>query len=116
MKREELGKILRYYRKQRNLSVQDVALHLENENIKISTKTIYSWENGVNLPKMPTILLLCSLYQIPNIQQLLENTEGAPEQSAEKKIPVFLTEEEQEMLEQYQKHPEMHEAVKKLLE
>ena len=75
MKNELIANTLRYYRKQENLSVQDVVLLLKENNIHISPKTIYAWENGNTKPDVPTMMLLCSLYRIPNIQQLLGNSD-----------------------------------------
>lgn len=112
MKSETIAKALRYYRKQEQLSVQDVALLLKEHNICVSSKTIYSWENGTTKPDVPTLMVLCSLYHIPNIQQVL----GASYDSRTDGIPVVLTEEELQLLEQYRRHPEMQEAVRKLLE
>lgn len=112
MKHEMLAKILRQYRKQQNISVQDVVMRLKEENISVSPKTIYSWENGMTQPDIATVLVLCSIYQISNLQELLGSGNSVPEN----KIPVLLSEEEITLLRHYKEHPEMHEAVKKLLE
>lgn len=111
MKLEMLPKILRYYRKQQHISVQDVVLRLEEENVHVSPKTVYAWENGATQPDIGTVLVLCNIYQISNLQQLL----GSSPDRAEDGIPVVLTEEERDILERYHGHPEMQEAVKKLL-
>lgn len=112
MKSETIAKALRYYRKKELLSVQDVALLLKKHNICVSSKTIYSWENGTTKPDVPTLMVLCSLYHIPNIQQVL----GASAENCTGGAPVMLTEDELQLLEQYRRHPEMQAAVRKLLE
>ena len=112
MKNKLMANALRYYRKQELLSVQDVVLLLKEKDICVSPKTIYSWENGTTKPDVPMLMLLCSLYHIPNIQQILgDSAEASPQD-----IPVLLTPEEQQLIEKYRRHPEMHEAVGKLLE
>ena len=112
MKNELIANTLRYYRKQENLSVQDVVLLLKENNINISPKTIYAWENGNTKPDIPTMMVLCSLYHIPNIQQLL----GQSIDAVSKDAPLYLSPEERALIANYRRHPEMHEAVRKLLE
>ncbi len=112
MKNELIANTLRYYRKQKQLSVQDVVFLLKDNDIHVSPKTIYSWENGTTKPNIPTMMILCRLYQIPNIQQLLGQS---PEQK-EGTVPVLLSPKEQKLIEQYRRHPEMWDAVEKLLQ
>lgn len=112
MKNELLANTLRYYRKQEHLSVQDVVLLLKENNINISPKTLYAWENGNTKPDVPTMMVLCNLYHIPNIQQLL----GSPASDTHEGIPVYLSLKEQRLIQQYRCHPEMHQAIEKLLE
>lgn len=111
MKHEMLAKVLRHYRKQQHISVQDVVLRLEENEIHVSPKTVYSWENGTTQPNIATLLILCSIYKISNLQQVLAG-ESSSHNNEER---TLLTEDERSLLEKYQKHPEMHDAINKLL-
>ena len=111
MKHEKIAKILRQYRKQQHMSVQDVVVRLNQEAVNVSPKTVYAWENGATQPDIGTMLLLCRIYQIPNLQQLMET---APKQ-APQGVPVLLSEAESDFIQKYREHPEMHDAIKKLL-
>lgn len=116
MKSELIANVLKYYRKQEQLSVSDVVLLLRDKNIKLSPKTIYAWENGTTKPDVPTLMVLCSLYRIPNIQRVLDCSGEASGNVPADGIPAVLTEDELLLVEQYRRHPEMREAVRKLLE
>lgn len=109
-----IAEALRRYRKQKCLSVQDVAFLLSERNISVSPKTIYAWENGTNKPDISTMLTLCSIYGIPDLQQAL----GMPQPDAltDDSVSMQLSPEEQKLILQYRQHPKMHEAVWKLLE
>lgn len=109
-----IAEALRRYRKQKCLSVQDVAFLLSERNISVSPKTIYAWENGTNKPDISTMLTLCSIYGIPDLQQAL----GMPQPDAltDGSVSMPLSPEEQKLILQYRQHPKMHEAVWKLLE
>lgn len=111
MKHEKIAKILRQYRKQQHMSVQDVVVRLNQEEVNVSPKTVYAWENGTTQPDIGTMLLLCRIYQIENLQQLMET---APEHTAGG-IPVLLSEAESDFIQKYREHPEMHDAIQKLL-
>ena len=46
-KAEQIGKVLRAYRKDRGLEISDVGLILEEQyGLKVKEKTIYNWESG----------------------------------------------------------------------
>lgn len=112
MKHEMLSKILRHYRKQQDISVKDVVLRLKEANICISPKTIYSWENGTTQPDISTLLVLCNIYQISNLQDLLTNQCDL----SENLFPALLTAEEFSVLSKYRNQPNMREVVRKLLD
>lgn len=57
----QIGSILKQARKNKNLSVDDVAYYLIQNNIIISTKTIYGWENDFACPSVNVFLHLCQL-------------------------------------------------------
>ena len=63
---KSIGSVLKYYRKLRNLSVNDVSLYLSENNSSASPKTIYGWENDHTEPNLHTLVLLCHLYPIPS--------------------------------------------------
>lgn len=111
MKNELIAKALRYYRKQKQLSVQDVIQQLEDKEISLSPKTIYSWENGTTQPDINMLLVLCSIYGITDVMNAfgykdsIESCDAAP-----------LSNEEERLLQAYREHPQMQDAVKRLLE
>ena len=67
MKNEQIGRMLRYYRTLRKLSVQTVSDKLKDANLPSATKTIYAWESGRTQPDADRLLYLCKLYEIDDI-------------------------------------------------
>ena len=111
MNNPNLGRMLRYYRKARNLSVNQVVEKLRTDyDISISPKTVYGWENSQNQPSADTLLVLCKMYRISNIQDSL-GYEGVPEQA-----PLILTAEERELVLKYRTHKYFNSAIRKLLD
>ena len=106
MKNPVIAKMLKYYRKANNLSVDDIAAYLDECGISVANKTIYGWESGQTQPDADTLLLLCEIYKINDIL----GTFGYDD--SEK---IILTGHEKELILQYRKHPEMQEAIQKLL-
>lgn len=51
MKNPVIAKMLKYYRKANNLSVDDIAAYLDECGISVANKTIYGWESGVSPTK-----------------------------------------------------------------
>lgn len=51
MKNEMIAKVLKDYRKKRNMSVKEVCLKLENKSLHVAEKTLYGWENGQAQPE-----------------------------------------------------------------
>lgn len=108
MKNEKIAEVLKYYRKKNNLSVKEVAVNLKEQcSLNIAEKTIYGWESGQSQPSADTLLWLCDLYNIEDILNVFGYT-------AEMK-QLRLTEHEQKLILSYRSHPEMQEAVQKLL-
>lgn len=66
MTKETIGKILRDYREQAGLSVQQVA----NKYNK-SIKTIYSWESGQGQPDIETLISMCLWYGIGTFEEFV---------------------------------------------
>ena len=110
MKNENIGKMLKYNRKLNKLSVKEVSdLLCENHN-PVAAKTIYGWESGHTQPDADTLLYLCDLYKIDNILETFgyESNPKPPQPQ--------LTEFEYEVIKKYRQHPDMHDAIHKLIE
>lgn len=109
MKNENIGKMLKYNRKLNKLSVNEVSsLLCENHN-PVATKTIYGWESGHTQPDADTLLYLCELYKIDDILETFGYGSGTSTPKPR------LTEFEYKLIEKYREHPEMHEAINRLL-
>ena len=108
MKNPNIAKVLKAYRKLNHYSVEDLVLKLENYNLSVAPKTIYGWEGGQAQPDADTLLILCKIYHIENILGTFGYNTPADE--------LFLSEEERNLVLQYRNHPNMQDAVKKLLE
>ena len=106
MANEIIAKVLKEYRKKNHLSVTDVALRLQEQNIDVATKTIYGWESGQARPNADMLLTLCELYNITDILSAF----GYREQEA-----FHITPTEQRLIESYRAHPELQDAVNILL-
>ncbi len=59
--------LLRQKRELLGLSMDDVVQKLNDRGIKISSKTLYGYENGVGFPKVNTFIALCDIYGIDDI-------------------------------------------------
>ena len=101
MKNKKIAEVLKAYRKMNNLSVRDVTELLEEKSLKVAEKTVYGWEST------DTLLLLCDIYNIDNILGTFGYTDEEP---------INLTKHEHHLIEQYRKHPEIQDAVDKLLD
>ena len=51
MKNEMIAKVLKKYRKNNKLTVNEVAELLNERSLTVATKTIYGWESGVSQTK-----------------------------------------------------------------
>ncbi len=110
MKNQNIGRMLRYYRKANEFSVKYVVEALANNyDVKISPKTLYSWENSQNIPSADHMLMLCQMYQVPDIMRSA-GFEDATEP------PLDLTPEEREVILRYRAEKYYQDAVKKLLD
>lgn len=111
MKNPKIAEALRYYRKINGYSVNDVAGILTEQKNSVAAKTVYGWENGTTQPDADTLMFLCELYHIPNVLQAFGyGTENDQTSSA---LP--LTPKELRLIESYRRHPQMQQAVDKLL-
>ncbi|MBQ4531002.1 MAG: helix-turn-helix transcriptional regulator [Lachnospiraceae bacterium] len=109
MKNPQIARVLKYYRKLNNLSVNRVSELLTEYGSPAAPKTIYGWENGSTQPDADTLMLLCELYHIENILESF----GYKEQT--KKTNLILTEHEKNLILKYRENTAMQPAVDKLL-
>ena len=100
MKNRKIAEVLKAYRKMNNLSVRDVTELLEEKSLKVA-------ESSATQPDADTLLLLCDIYNIDNILGTFGYTDDEP---------INLTKHEHHLIEQYRKHPEIQDAVDKLLD
>jgi len=91
------AKNLIFYRKQKKLLQRELATALE-----VSTSAVSNWESGINYPRLDTVYRICDVLEI-SVGQLLGL--GASQYSWD----------DQELLDAYKEHPEMQEAVRRLL-
>lgn len=108
MKKLQIAKTLKYYRKINELSVPRVSEMLKEYDITAAPKTIYGWECGQTQPSANTLLVLCSIYQIEDVLCAFGYRER-------KEDVAVLTEEEEKIITAYRSYTEMQPAVKKLL-
>ena len=109
MKNPKIALVLKQYRKHRNLTVQQVADTLAAHGYHVAPKTIYGWENGATQPDADTLMFLCELYEIKDILSSFGYRE-AP------KNLFTLNSLEKELIQNFRSHPNMQEAVLKLLD
>ena len=107
MKNDNIAKKLKFYRKQNNLTVHDVASQLSVDQNIVADKTIYGWESGQAQPDADILLKLCKIYHIDNILDAFGYDEKSFIQHT-----IF----EQKLLKSYREHPELQPAIHKLLE
>lgn len=67
MKKSLIPAILKKKRNDLELSPEYVTQELEKRGFSISTKTLYAYENGTNLPKVTLFLALCDIYNIRDV-------------------------------------------------
>lgn len=109
MKNANIAKVLKFYRKKNEYSVSQVAEFLENNNLSVAEKTIYGWESGQTQPDADTLLLLCKIYNIEDILTTFGYDASSDPQ-------LHLTTFELKLIQKYREHPELQDAIKKLLE
>jgi transcriptional regulator with XRE-family HTH domain len=111
-RRRCFGRIIKSIRHKNGISAEQVVDYLEENDIQsISPSTLYSWENGSSVPNSVTFLALCNLYSIDN---LLDTFEWI---GVKHYYPAFkITESEYEMILKYRAKPNMHPAIKKILD
>lgn len=59
--------ILKQQRNLHEMTPEQVIARLSEQGFTISTKALYAYESGANLPKVPVFLALCDIYEIRDI-------------------------------------------------
>jgi transcriptional regulator with XRE-family HTH domain len=109
MKNDQIGKILKKYRKMNLLSVNDVAIELsEKYGVTVAEKTIYGWESSQAHPTAPMLIALCDIYKINNISEVFS------EEKEPKGFPI--TPEERHLIERYRQNEDLQPIIRKLLD
>ena len=109
MTKDRIGSTLKTYRKMRGWTVTDVVIKLRDlYHLDVAEKTVYGWESDQSLPRAKTLLALCELYQIDHLSQ------GVTMPSSVKDFPI--TSEEMDLIKKYRQHPELQDAVQRLLD
>ncbi len=107
MKNNQIGLMLKKYRKLNALSVSDVALELQEKyGVNVAEKTIYGWESNQAHPTSDMFVALCDIYKINNISDVFHSKESKG---------FHITAEERDLIQNYREHPEMHAVIRKLL-
>ena len=108
MKNPVIAKMLKYYRKANNLSVDDIAAYLDECGISVANKTIYGWESGQTQPDADILLYLCKYYRITDIL----GTFGYSKKKKPETITYSL--KERDLVDAYRKNINMQAAVDNL--
>ena len=107
MKNEKIAEVLKEVRKQNALTVKDVVLKLDEKSIPVAEKTLYGWESGQAQPDADTLLVLCEIYDIPDILGAF---------GYRKPMNFNLSRFEERLIMSYRNSPDMQAAIKKLLD
>ncbi len=109
MKNEQIGKILKKYRKMNQLSVHDVVIELSDKyGVDIAEKTLYGWESNQAHPSSSMFIALCDIYKITNV------TDVFSEEMESKGFPI--TQEERHLIEQYRRNEDLQPVIRKILD
>ena len=107
MKNDQIGVMLKKYRKINALSVSDVVVELHDKyGFEVAEKTVYGWESNQAHPTSDVFVALCDIYKINNISDIFNSREP-------KGFPI--TAEERQIIENYRQYPEMQYVIRKLL-
>ena len=107
MKNNQIGIMLKKYRKLNALTVSDVVLELEKYGVNVAEKTVYGWESNQAHPTSDTFVALCDIYKINNISDAFSGSKD------NKGFPI--TTEERKIIEEYRNSPELQRVIRKLL-
>lgn len=108
MRNEYIPRVLKEYRKRNHFTVNDVSLMLRERSLEVAPKTIYGWESGQANPSADMLLTLCEMYNITDVLSVFGY--------AEDDSFFHVTSSERALIESYRSHPELQNAVNKLLD
>ena len=74
--KKEIGRRLRYYRKNAKLSADEVRRYLSLGSVQ----AIYKWENGVTIPAVDNFLALMELYGVERFDMITAGTDEPKEE------------------------------------
>ena len=98
MRNNNIGEVLKNYRKANGLEVHDVSRLLkERYGLNIADKTIYGWESNQAHPVTDTFVALCEMYHIADVGKEF-STNSTP-------ISSIVTIDEFELLSSYRELP-----------
>ena len=107
MKNNQIGIMLKKYRKLNALSVSDVVVQLQDKyGVNVAEKTVYGWESNQAHPTYDVFVELCDIYKINNISDIFNSKEP-------KGFPI--SSEERQFIEKYRQHPEVQSVIRKIL-
>lgn len=108
MNQNQIGEVLRAYRKRCNYKVCDVAIELKKRGHRSCESTIYGWECGRSIPDASCLIELCEIYHIENINHAFGLSEANE--------IIVVTSRESKVINGYRNIPDMRNAVDKLLD
>lgn len=68
----EMGRKMKYYRKLRNLTVEEVRLYMQFSSVQ----AIYKWESGMCFPSADNLMALSELYQVNPMELMPKRVQG----------------------------------------
>ncbi len=108
MRNNQIGVMLKKYRKLNSFSVSDVVVELyEKYGVNVAEKTVYGWESNQAHPTSDIFVALCDIYKINNISDVFSNSQEP------KGFPI--TTEERQIIEHYRNSPELQSVIRKIL-
>ena len=108
MRNNHIGPMLKKYRKQNQLTIQDVVVELSNKyNVRVAEKTVYGWESNQAHPTSDVFVALCDIYKINNLSEAF--SDGCENRG------FYITSEERTLVERYRQNPDLQKAVRVLL-
>lgn len=109
MKNPKIALMLKQYRKRSNLTVQQVSELLAANGYQVAPKTIYGWESGATQPDADTLMFLCELYDLKDVLSVFGYRKNQDNTQ-------ILNSFEKDLITNFRNHPEMQNAVLKLLD
>lgn len=109
MRNEKIGETLKKYRKLKGYQVHDVSVILrEKYQLNVADKTIYGWESNQAHPTSDMFLIICEIYQISNITSMFLSKDHTVSD-------FVISSEERALIEAYREHPQLKDAVRRIL-